>query len=105
MFPMSGICCRKMLKLCGETQDKLAQELIMFELTIERDVIEPLNDLSEVGQSSGTCLVTDRQKETKVITQIYVTILYGRHTMKNKKVLKTFSLRWRYRTSRNKGNI
>uniref|UniRef100_A0A674P2G1 Rho GTPase-activating protein 44 n=1 Tax=Takifugu rubripes TaxID=31033 RepID=A0A674P2G1_TAKRU len=38
----------KMLKLCGETQDKLAQELIMFELTIERDVVEPLNDLSEM---------------------------------------------------------
>uniref|UniRef100_A0A4W6E2K1 Rho GTPase-activating protein 44 n=1 Tax=Lates calcarifer TaxID=8187 RepID=A0A4W6E2K1_LATCA len=38
----------KMLKLCGETQDRLAQELIMFELTIERDVIEPLYDLAEV---------------------------------------------------------
>ncbi|KAK0137572.1 Rho GTPase-activating protein 44 [Merluccius polli] len=38
----------KMLKLCGETQDKLAQELILFELTIERDVIEPLYDLAEV---------------------------------------------------------
>lgn len=39
-----------MLKLCGETQDKLAQELILFELTIERDVMEPLYDLSEVRQ-------------------------------------------------------
>ena len=39
---------RKMLKLCGETQDKLAQELIQFEVTIERDVIEPLYDLAEV---------------------------------------------------------
>uniref|UniRef100_A0A8C5A6E6 Rho GTPase-activating protein 44 n=1 Tax=Gadus morhua TaxID=8049 RepID=A0A8C5A6E6_GADMO len=38
----------KMLKLCGETQDKLAQELIQFEVTIERDVIEPLYDLAEV---------------------------------------------------------
>uniref|UniRef100_A0A672HA22 Rho GTPase-activating protein 44 n=1 Tax=Salarias fasciatus TaxID=181472 RepID=A0A672HA22_SALFA len=38
----------KMLKLCGETQDKLASELILFELTIERDVIEPLYDLAEV---------------------------------------------------------
>ncbi|CAN9508803.1 unnamed protein product [Ophioblennius macclurei] len=38
----------KMLKLCGETQDKLAQELILFELTIERDVVEPLYDLAEV---------------------------------------------------------
>lgn len=40
---------RKMLKLCGETQDRLAQELILFEFTIERDVIEPLYDLAEVN--------------------------------------------------------
>uniref|UniRef100_A0A8D3BX19 Rho GTPase activating protein 44 n=1 Tax=Scophthalmus maximus TaxID=52904 RepID=A0A8D3BX19_SCOMX len=38
----------KMLKLCGETQDRLAQELVMFELTVERDVVEPLYDLAEV---------------------------------------------------------
>ncbi|XP_053270446.1 LOW QUALITY PROTEIN: rho GTPase-activating protein 44-like [Pleuronectes platessa] len=38
----------KMLKLCGETQESLAQELIMFEATIERDVVEPLYDLAEV---------------------------------------------------------
>ncbi|XP_033975031.1 rho GTPase-activating protein 44-like isoform X4 [Trematomus bernacchii] len=38
----------KMLKLCGETQEKLAHELILFELTIERDVVEPLYDLAEV---------------------------------------------------------
>ncbi|KAM4524118.1 rho GTPase-activating protein 44-like isoform 12-T13 [Odontesthes bonariensis] len=38
----------KMLKLCGDTQEKLAQELIFFELTIERDVVEPLYDLAEV---------------------------------------------------------
>ncbi|XP_027885202.1 rho GTPase-activating protein 44-like isoform X5 [Xiphophorus couchianus] len=38
----------KMLKLSGETQEKLAQELISFELTIEKDVIEPLCDLAEV---------------------------------------------------------
>ncbi|KAG7506247.1 rho GTPase-activating protein 44-like isoform X4 [Solea senegalensis] len=38
----------KMLKLCGDTQERLAQELIEFEVTIERDVIEPLYDLAEV---------------------------------------------------------
>uniref|UniRef100_A0A8D1ECV9 BAR domain-containing protein n=1 Tax=Sus scrofa TaxID=9823 RepID=A0A8D1ECV9_PIG len=41
-------CCRKMLKLCGETEDRLAQELIHFELQVERDVIEPLFLLAEV---------------------------------------------------------
>nr|XP_048304219.1 rho GTPase-activating protein 44 isoform X4 [Myodes glareolus] len=38
----------KMLKLCGETEDKLAQELIHFELQVERMGIEPLFLLAEV---------------------------------------------------------
>ncbi|XP_033896779.3 rho GTPase-activating protein 44-like isoform X4 [Acipenser ruthenus] len=38
----------KMLNMCGETEDRLAQELILFELQIERDVIEPLFILAEV---------------------------------------------------------
>ncbi|PWA17827.1 hypothetical protein CCH79_00008351 [Gambusia affinis] len=37
-----------MLKLCGDTEDKLAQELLQFELEIERDVVEPLYVLAEV---------------------------------------------------------
>uniref|UniRef100_A0A4W5MDT7 BAR domain-containing protein n=1 Tax=Hucho hucho TaxID=62062 RepID=A0A4W5MDT7_9TELE len=32
----------KMLNLCGETEEKLAQELIQFEFQIEKDVVEPL---------------------------------------------------------------
>ncbi|XP_076856614.1 rho GTPase-activating protein 44-like isoform X3 [Brachyhypopomus gauderio] len=38
----------KMLKLCGEAQDSLAQELLLFELQLEKDVLEPLYVLSEV---------------------------------------------------------
>ncbi|XP_075889192.1 rho GTPase-activating protein 44 isoform X2 [Nelusetta ayraudi] len=38
----------KMLKLCGETEEKLALELIQFENQIERDVVEPLYVLAEV---------------------------------------------------------
>uniref|UniRef100_A0A8C7KHY2 Rho GTPase-activating protein 44 n=1 Tax=Oncorhynchus kisutch TaxID=8019 RepID=A0A8C7KHY2_ONCKI len=38
----------KMLNLCGETEEKLAQELIQFEFQIERDVVEPLYELAEV---------------------------------------------------------
>ncbi|XP_047215975.1 rho GTPase-activating protein 44-like isoform X5 [Girardinichthys multiradiatus] len=38
----------KMLNLCGETEEKLAQELLQFELQIERDVVEPLYVLAEV---------------------------------------------------------
>lgn len=45
--------CRKMLRLCGEAEDKLAQELIHFELQVERDVIEPLFLLAEVSNGQG----------------------------------------------------
>ncbi|XP_026887336.2 rho GTPase-activating protein 44 isoform X3 [Electrophorus electricus] len=38
----------KMLQMCGETQDHLAQELLLFEGQIDRDVIEPLYELAEV---------------------------------------------------------
>ncbi|XP_063042424.1 rho GTPase-activating protein 44 isoform X2 [Engraulis encrasicolus] len=38
----------KMLKMCGDTEEKLAQELILFELEIERDVVDPLYALAEV---------------------------------------------------------
>ncbi|XP_078126206.1 rho GTPase-activating protein 44 isoform X4 [Sander vitreus] len=38
----------KMLKLCGDTEEKLAQELIQFEFEIEKDVVEPLYVLAEV---------------------------------------------------------
>lgn len=38
-----------MLKLCGDTEEKLAQELIVFELQMERDVVDPLYVLAEVN--------------------------------------------------------
>uniref|UniRef100_A0A3Q2XV09 Rho GTPase activating protein 44 n=1 Tax=Hippocampus comes TaxID=109280 RepID=A0A3Q2XV09_HIPCM len=40
-----------MLKMCGETEEKLAQELMDFELQIERDVVEPLYALAERPKS------------------------------------------------------
>lgn len=39
----------KMLKLCGETEEKLAQELLVFECQMERDVVDPLYSLAEVS--------------------------------------------------------
>ncbi|XP_057202297.1 rho GTPase-activating protein 44 isoform X9 [Triplophysa rosa] len=38
----------KMLQLCGDSEEKLAQELLVFEFQIERDVVEPLYVLAEV---------------------------------------------------------
>lgn len=46
-----GFSYSKMLKLCGDTEDKLAQELIVFELQMERDVVDPLYVLAEVNLS------------------------------------------------------
>lgn len=43
-----------MLRLCGEAEDRLAQELIHFELQVERDVIEPLFVLAEVSGGWGS---------------------------------------------------
>lgn len=51
-----------MLKLCGETQERLAQELILFELTVERDVVEPLYDLAEVRKRSAASAGVRRRR-------------------------------------------
>lgn len=38
----------KMMDICGEAENSLATELIQHEVHIERDVLEPLNQLTEV---------------------------------------------------------
>ncbi|KAJ8251210.1 hypothetical protein GJAV_G00218520 [Gymnothorax javanicus] len=38
----------KMMDICGEAENSLATELIQHEVHIERDVLEPLNQLAEV---------------------------------------------------------
>lgn len=47
-----------MLKLCGETEERLAQELIQFEFQIERDVVEPLCLIAEVRLSGTSSIFT-----------------------------------------------
>lgn len=51
---------RKMLKLCGETEENLAQELIQFEFQIERDVVEPLCVIAEVTFPTQASLSSPR---------------------------------------------
>ncbi|XP_057717238.1 rho GTPase-activating protein 44 isoform X2 [Corythoichthys intestinalis] len=53
----------KMLKMCGETEEKLAQELIDFEFQIERDVVEPLYVLAEVD-------IPNLQKQRKHLAKL-----------------------------------
>ncbi|KAM7372040.1 hypothetical protein PAMP_009237 [Pampus punctatissimus] len=38
----------KMMDVCGEAEYKLANELLQYEVQIERDILEPLNQLAEV---------------------------------------------------------
>lgn len=38
----------KMMDVCGEAEGRLAAELMQHEVQIERDVLEPLNQLAEV---------------------------------------------------------
>lgn len=38
----------KMLEVCGQTESRLANELLQHELQIERDILDPLNHLAEV---------------------------------------------------------
>lgn len=50
----------KMLQLCGDSEEKLAQELLIFEIQIERDVVEPLYVLAEVSMFSQSYLASTR---------------------------------------------
>ncbi|XP_017277317.1 rho GTPase-activating protein 17b isoform X2 [Kryptolebias marmoratus] len=38
----------KMMEVCGEAENRLATELMQYELQIERDILDPLNQLAEV---------------------------------------------------------
>lgn len=38
----------KMMEACGEAEGKLAGELTQYEVQIERDILDPLNQLAEV---------------------------------------------------------
>lgn len=38
----------KMMDVCGEAESRLATELMQHEVQIERDILDPLNQLAEV---------------------------------------------------------
>lgn len=42
---------RKMMEVCGEAENRLASELLQHEVQIEKDVLDPLNQLAEVRRS------------------------------------------------------
>ena len=43
---------RKMMEVCGEAENRLASELMHHELQVEKDCLDPLNQLAEVTSSA-----------------------------------------------------
>lgn len=43
----------KMMEACGEAEGRLASELTQYEVQIERDVLDPLNQLAEVTKQKN----------------------------------------------------
>lgn len=40
----------KMMEACGEAEGRLASELMQYEVQVEKDVLDPLNQLAEVSK-------------------------------------------------------
>lgn len=40
-----------MLDVCGDTENRLANELLQHEFQIEREILDPLNQLAEVKKT------------------------------------------------------
>lgn len=38
-----------MMEVCGEAENRLASELMQHEIQIEKDILDPLNQLAEVS--------------------------------------------------------
>lgn len=45
---VSLLSYRKMMEVCGDAENKLAYEQSQLEVQLERDILEPLNQLAEV---------------------------------------------------------
>lgn len=48
-----------MMDVCGEAESRLATELMQHEVQIERDILEPLNQLAEVKTLQLSSYCTD----------------------------------------------
>lgn len=46
--------CRKMMEVCGDAENRLASELMQHEVQMEKDILDPLNQLAEVRRLSFT---------------------------------------------------
>lgn len=50
-----------MMDVCGEAESRLATELMQHEVQIERDILDPLNQLAEVKPLQLSVLTGDLQ--------------------------------------------
>lgn len=42
-----------MMEACGEAEGRLASELLQYEVQIEKDILDPLNQLAEVTKKQN----------------------------------------------------
>lgn len=61
-FPLPSLCVdgcvnRKMMEVCGDAENRLASELMLHELQIEKDVLDPLSQLAEVRNLTPFCFL------------------------------------------------
>lgn len=61
----------KMMDVCGEAENRLASELMQHEVQIERDILDPLNQLAEVKHRHCRPLHTVRWKVVFVATNFF----------------------------------
>lgn len=47
----------RMMDVCGEAEGRLATELMQHELQLEKDILDPLNHLAEVGGTNAGVIV------------------------------------------------
>lgn len=48
LFCVYACAISKMMDACGEAENRLATELMHHEMQIEREILDPLNQLAEV---------------------------------------------------------
>lgn len=59
-----------MMDVCGEAESRLATELMQHEVNLERDILDPLNQLAEVKQKKMT---TTKKHSSSSLNTVVIT--------------------------------
>lgn len=75
------------MEMCGEAENRLASELMQHEIQIEKDILDPLNQLAEVSTQVFPSLWTMVLMDYAICDCCYILIV----TLMD---LNTFYVRW-----------